>query len=88
LGFLKSDGLQIFTAADPEEAQVAMTHLVMPHRRLKMVELVGIESYNAHNASTACNAGFVVRLLYGDSQSKQLRFHDKVRSQRPRGICH
>ena len=64
-----------------------------------MVELVGIEklgtlktdklltcreSYNAHKASNVCKAGFIVRLLYGDSQSKQLRFHDKVRSQPPR----
>jgi len=47
-----------------------------------MVELVGIEklgilktdklltrreSYNAHKASNVCNAGFIVRLLYGDS---------------------
>jgi hypothetical protein len=64
-----------------------------------MVELVGIEKpgilktdkllicrepYNAYKASNVCNAGFIVRLLYGDSQSKQLRFHDKVRSQRHR----
>jgi hypothetical protein len=47
------------------------------------VELVGIEKlgilktdkllicrepYNAHKASNACNVGFIVRLLYGDSQ--------------------
>ena len=52
-----------------------------------MVELVGIEklgilktdkllicreSYNAQKASNACNAGFIVRLLYGDFQSKQI----------------
>jgi hypothetical protein len=47
--------------------------------------LICRESYNAHKASNVCNAGFIARLLYGDSQSKQLRFHNKVRSQRPRG---
>lgn len=52
-----------------------------------MVELVGIEklgilktgkllicreSYNAHKASNTCNAGFIVRLLYGDFCENQL----------------
>jgi len=59
---------------------------------VRMVELVGIEklgilktdklltsreSYNDQKASNVCKAEFIVRLLYGDSQSKQLRFHDK-----------
>jgi hypothetical protein len=50
-----------------------------------LVELVGIEklgtlktdkllicreSYNAQKASNACNAGFIVRLLYGDCHAK------------------
>ena len=52
-----------------------------------MVELVGIEKlgilktdkllicrepYNVHKASNACNAGFIVRLLYGDSRANPL----------------
>jgi hypothetical protein len=63
-----------------------------------MVELVGIEklgtlktdkllilgeSHNAQKAPNTCNAESIVRLLYGDFQSRPLSFRDKGRSR-----CH